>query len=1000
MILVIMRRKRQFNHTTKLISGIGTAIHTVLLLGLLLIASPTLAQDKSVSGTIKDPSGDPIPGATILEKGSQNGVIADFDGNFTIILTGDNPTLTISFVGYKTQEIEVGNRTTINVVLGEDVEELAEIIVVGYGTQEAKDVTGVVATVTPDDFNKGIIVSPENLISGKVAGVSVTPSTEPGGGSSIRIRGVTSLGSGQEPLYVVDGVILDNSGYGGGRNALNFINPSDIASMTILKDASAAAIYGSRGAAGVILITTKTGKEGKVQLTYDGYYSYSNPNKNFGFFSPSNFRAIVDLKAPQILPLLGTDNTVWVDEVIQPVSSQNHNISLVGGGKNTTYSISFNQMTTNGVVKNSQNKISRAALKLTTKALNDDLTLSVQFRSSFTKDNFSNNVTGTALAFDPTRPVFDAENDNYGGYWEWQQGLAPANPVSTINQIQNLGETRRNFVAINANYKVRGVEGLSLNVIGSADFRDGKSQFFRPTTHLAGLDSLGFMSVGVNTAYTYNFEPYISYKTHLESINSSLEVMLGYSYQEVGQESFGYSGNNLITNVFGFNNASIIDKTTLAPWRINPLQNQLQAYYGRVNFAYKDKYLLTSNLRYDGSTRFGPENRYGVFPSVALGWRMMEEDFFSFLDGTFTNLKFRVGWGKLGNQAIGNYLYEKFYFLSTNDARYQFGNTFYNMLRPTGVDPSVQWEETTTTNIGFDFGLLNNRLTGTLDFYNKQTSALLAEVAVPAFTNVSDVVTTNIAEMYNRGIELGLNTVIYDLNDFDWNLNFNVAWNKNEITQLDRGGPDSPGLERGNIAGDVGQTIKIWKVGEAYDAFYTYVRDPNGVSRGGETYQDVNGDGVINENDLQVVGKPAPDFIFGLTSSIAYKNFVFDFTLRSNVGNQIYNNTASANGYSEQLFQGGIINNIHESVLETGYSSRQLHSDFYIENGSFLTLDNVTIAYNYNKLSWLNARIYGTAQNLFTITGYSGPNPEIGNGIDNNLYPRASNYIIGLSLSF
>jgi TonB-dependent starch-binding outer membrane protein SusC len=995
-----MRRKRQFSRTKKLISSIGTTIHAIMFIGLLLITLPALAQDKSVSGTIKDSSGEPVPGATILEKGTQNGVIADFDGNFNISLSSDNAIITISFVGFKTQEIAVGSRTTINVVLGEDVEELAEIVVIGYGTQEAKDVTGVVATVTPDDFNKGIIVSPENLISGKVAGVSVTPSTEPGGGSSIRIRGVTSLGSGQEPLYVVDGVILDNSGYGGGRNALNFINPSDIESMTILKDASAAAIYGSRGAAGVILITTKTGKEGKIQITYDGYYSYSNPNKDFGFFSPANFRAIVDLKAPQILPLLGTDNTVWVDEVIQSVSSQNHNLSLVGGGKNTTYSISFNQMTTNGVVKNSQNKITRAAVKLTTKALNDDLTLSVQFRSSFTKDNFSSNVTGTALAFDPTRPIFDAENDNYGGYWEWQEGLAPANPASTINQIQNLGETRRNFVAVNANYKIPGVEGLSINVIGSADFRDGKSQFFRPTTHLAGLDSLGFMSVGVNTAYTYNFEPYISYKTYLESINSTLEVMLGYSYQEVGQESFGYSGSNLITNVFGFNDASIIDKTTLAPWRINPLENQLQAYYGRVNFAYKDKYLFTSNLRYDGSTRFGPENRYGVFPSVALGWRMMEEDFFSFLDDTFTDLKFRIGWGKLGNQAIGNYLYEKFYFLSTNDARYQFGNTFYNMLRPTGVDPSVQWEETTTTNIGFDFGMINNRLTGTLDFYNKRTSALLAEVAVPAFTNVSDVVTTNIAEMYNRGIELGINGVIYDLNDFDWNLSFNMAWNKNEITKLDRGGPDSPGLERGNISGDVGQTIKIWKVGEAYDAFYTYVRDPNGVSRGGETYQDVNGDGIINENDLQVVGKPAPDFIFGLTSSMAYKNFVFDFTLRSNVGNEVYNNTASANGYSEQLFQGGIINNIHESVLETGYSSRQLHSDYYVENGSFLVLDNVTLAYNYNKLSWLNARIYGTVQNLFTLTGYSGPNPEIGNGIDNNLYPRATNFIVGLSLTF
>ena len=1008
-----MWRNKLINGIELLSSNVQATLYTLMILALAVVALPAQAQDRSVSGTITDASGETVPGATVVEKGTQNGVITDFDGNYKINLSSDDATIVISFVGYRTQDVVVGTRAVIDVVLEEDVEQLAEIIVVGYGTQEEKDVTGVVATVKPEDFNKGIIVSPENLIAGKVAGVSVTPSTEPGGGSSIRIRGVTSLGSGQEPLYVVDGVILDNSGFGGGRNALNFINPSDIESMTILKDASAAAIYGARGAAGVVLITTKTGEAGKSQLTYDGYYSFAQPNKNFGFFDPANFRAAVDFYRADILPQLGTENTVWVDEAVQSVSSQSHNLALTGGGENTTYSVSFNHMITNGIVKHSQNQITRAAVKLTTKALNDDLTLSVQLRSSFTKDNFSNNVTGTALAFDPTRPIYDAENVNYGGYWEWQIGLAPSNPVSTLEQIDNLGETRRNFVALNANYKIPGVEGLSLTIISSADFRDGKSQFFRPTTHLAGMDSLGWMSVGTNTAHTYNFDPYITYKTNFESIDTDFEIMAGYSYQEVAQESYGYSGNNLITNVYGFNDASVIDKTTLAPWRINPLENQLQAYYGRVNFSIKDRYLITSNIRYDGSTKFGPENRYGLFPSVAVGWRMLEEDFMSFLDGTFTDLKFRVGWGKLGNQAIGDYLYEKFYFLSTNDARYQFGGTFYNMLRPTGVDPSVQWESTTTTNIGFDFGMLDNRLTGTLDFYNKNTSALLADVAVPAFTNVSDVVTTNIAEMYNRGIELGLNGVLFDLDNFDWNLNFNVAWNKNEITKLDRGEEDGPGLERGGISGDVGQTIQVWKVGEPYNAFHTYVRDPNGVTvTGGETYQDVitedtngdgipdSGDGTINEKDLQVTGKPAPDFIIGITSSMAYKNFGLDFTLRSNIGGEVYNNTASANGSSEQFIQSGIINNIHESILETGYSSRQLHSDYYIENGTFLTLDNITLSYNYNKLNWLNARIYTTVQNLFTASPYSGPNPEIGNGIDNNLYPRATTFILGASLTF
>ena len=815
---------------TKFNSAFISKTRVAFLMIAMLFSLTLIAQDRAVSGKVTDAeTGESIPGATVLEKGTQNGVITDFDGNFKIN-PGENAILVISFVGYTNQEVEVGNQTTINITLSEDVKQLAEIVVVGYGTQEAKDVTGVVATVKLEDFNKGQIASAENLISGKVAGVTVTPSTEPGGGSKIRIRGVTSLNGGQEPLYVVDGVILDNAGYGGGRNALNFINPADIESMTILKDASASAIYGARAAAGVVLITTKSGEIGKSQLTYDGSYAFSNPNMNFGFLDPQNFRIAVKNETGQsVIDQLGDENTVWVDEVVQSVTSQNHNISLNGGSEKTSYNISFNHMINNGVVKYSQNKITRASVKVTTKAFDDALVVTAQQRMSFTKDNFSNNVTGTALAFDPTRPIYDSENERWGGYWEWQKGLAPANPVSTLDQIDNLGETRRSFTAITATYNLPFVEGLSVNVIGSADFRDGKFQYFRPTTHLSGLDSLGFMSVGANKGNTFNLEPYIAYKTRFESIDTDFEIMGGYSYQEVSQESYGYQGNNLSTNVYRFYDASVIDKDRLEPWNINPIENHLQALYGRVNFNLEDKYLLTANVRYDGSTRFGPANRYGLFPSVALGWRLLDEGFMEGLTSTFTTLKIRAGWGILGNQAIGDYRYEKFYFRSTNDARYLFGNEFYQMIRPTGVDPNIKWETTTTFNLGIDYGLLNNRLTGTLDFYNKLTSDLLAQVVVPAFTNVSDAVVTNVAEMYNRGVELGLNGVAFDRDNFDWNIMLNVAWNKNQITKLNEGNEDGPGITVGGISGDVGQTIKVWKVGEAYDASYTYVRDPNGI---------------------------------------------------------------------------------------------------------------------------------------------------------------------------
>lgn len=987
------------NRTRFRMAGSRLKFGMLLVSTFMLIGSNLYAQERTVSGRVIEVStNEGLPGAAVVVKGTTTGTVTDFDGNFKLSISGNNTILVFSFVGYKTQEIVVGNLSTINTSMEEDISQLSEIVVVGYGTQESKDVTGVVATVSSKDFNKGAIASPENLISGKVAGVSVTQSTEPGGGANIVIRGVTSLFAGSYPLVVVDGVSLDNSGYGGGRNGLNFINPNDIETMTILKDASAAAIYGTRAAAGVILITTKSGKAGESKLTYDGFYSYAAPKSDYGFLSPANFRATVANKAPQVLPLLGTENTNWVDEVIQPVSGQSHNLSFSGGNEKTTYSVSLNNMVNNGVVRHSQNKITRANVKVTSKMLNDDLTISIQQRSALTKDNFSSNVTGTALTFDPTQPIYDEGNTLYGGYWEWQMGLAPSNPVSTLEQIKNIGETRRNFTAIKADYNVPYIDGLQIHVMGSLDLRDGKSQYFRPTTHLSGNNNLGFISAGTNKAHTINFEPYISYKTTIESIASTVEVMGGYSYQEVFQESFGYFGDDLTKDIYGWNDPSVIG--TLSPWGVGALENHLQSMYGRINISIKDKYLVTSNVRYDGSTKFGLGNRYGLFPSVAVGWRMLEEDFFSTLSNTFTDLKLRIGWGQLGNQAIGDYRYEKFYYSSTNDARYQFGNNYYNMLRPTGVNPDIKWETTTTTNIGLDFGLFDNRLSGTLDFYNKVTTDMLATVAPAAFTNVSDVVTTNIAEMYNRGVELGLNIVAYDRENFDWNINVNGAWNKNEITLLDHGGVDSPGYRVGGISGDVGQTIKIWKVGQAFDAFYTYVRDPNGVSSSGEKYEDVNVDGQINEDDLQIVGNPTPDVTLGVTSSMSYKAFDLNFTLRGNIGNEVYNNTASANGYFEQIYQGGIRNNIHESALETNYNSKQLHSDYYIENGSFLRVDNITLSYSFNKLDFMKARIYGTAQNLFTMTGYSGPNPEIIGGIDNNLYPLATTYIVGLSLNF
>lgn len=974
-----------------------------MLLAVFLAAYQTTeAQEFQIRGKVTDYStGEGLPGTTILVKGSNNGVTSDIEGNYAISV-GNEAILVFSFIGYETEEVVVGNKSIIDISLMPDIESLSEVVVVGYGTQQAKDVTGAIGSVSSKDFNRGAIPSPDNLIAGKVAGVLVTPSSEPGGGSNIQVRGVTSLNN-TYPLIVVDGIPLDNSGYSGGRNGLNFINPNDIESVTVLKDASASAIYGSRAAAGVIIYTTKSGKAGKSVFSYDGFYSISRFKDDFGFLSPGNFRAAIELKAPQKLGDLGSENTVWADQVLQQVSGQSHNLSFSGGSEKTSFSMSVNHMINRGVVKNSENNITRVNLRVASKFLNDNLKVSFQSKNAFTSDNFSSNVTGTALSYDPTKPVYDPENLTGGGYYEWTGSLSPSNPVSTIDQNLNLGETRRSLSAVEVDYKIPFIKGLSYNAIASFDLRNGKNHTFSPTTYRPNDATNGFISNTSSQGYTYSFEEYVKYDKNIDRINTKLDVMAGYSFQEVYREQFGYFGDNLTTDDYLYNNPSVI--VNLQPVSLSPVKNRLKAYFGRINTTVADKYMFTANFRYDGSTRFGENNRFGFFPSVAVGWRLIDEDFMSFLEPTFTDLKLRIGYGVTGNQSFGDYLYETFYSLGTNDATYQFGTDYVQLLRPVAVDPDVRWEETTSTNIGFDFGLLNNRLTGSLELYNKRTSGILVRVPVSAGTNVGDQVTTNVAELVNNGVELSLSSIIVDNDDFDWSLNLNSFMNKNEVKKLTRkSDANSPGIDIGGISGDVGQTIQIIREGYPYGGFKTYEQKYNGsVPVSGtqlERYVDQNDDGIINENDYVIRESYQPKVVIGLTSSMSYKDFSLDFTIRSNIGNYVYNNTASANGYFNKLTEGGILNNIHESALETNFATRQLKSDYYLENASFVRLDNITLSYNLNRLDFTKIRLYGTVQNLLTISGYSGPNPEVGNGIDNNLYPLATTFIVGINLTF
>lgn len=975
-------------------------ILTAFLIG--LATFQVHAQDRIVSGKVTDAkTGESLPGTSVMIKGTSNGTTTSLDGDFKLeVNAGD--VLVFSFIGYEKQEMEVGARSVIDVQMQEDISQLGEVVVVGYGQQEEKDVTGVVSTVKEESFNRGQIASPERLITGKIAGVDVTPGNTRAGGAGITIRGVGSINAQSQPLVVVDGVPINNDGSSGTRNANNFINPADIESVTVLKDASATAIYGSRGAAGVILYTTKSGKKGENTVTYDGSFIFSEILREPDFLSTQNFRNAIRQFSPQNEGRLGENDTDWFNEVTRNTLSQNHNLSFSGATEKLNYLVSVNHMDNQEVIKGDRNQVTRLSMRLKTSVLNDHLDITFNTKNALTNDEYKPNVIGNAVSFDPTRPVYDPSAEQFGGFYEWGvSSIDPINPVSTIEQTQSIGENRRSFNSINFDLKIPGVEGLTWSATGSYDLRNGQNKVFEPFT-LRNDNREGYMQRSTNSAYTTTLFTTLNYNRTFGE--HSIDVLGGYEFQEVFRETTGYEGINLTDDSKGFNDPTVIPRDFIDLYRATPITNQLQSYFGRVNYSLKDKYLATFTGRIDGSTRFGFGNRYGFFPSAALGWRIIEEDFFQGLTGAFNDLKVRIGWGITGNQNIDDYMYDKFYFLSDASATYQFGNEYIQLLRPTAVDPNIQWERLISTNIGIDFSLMKGRLSGTLDVYDKTTDQLLFNVPVAAGTNVGDRVTTNIGEMNNRGIELGLNFIAVDNEQFGWDISYNFTYNQNKIVKLNNEiDENSPGIRVGGISGDIGRTIQVLQVGQPISTFYSYnhIYDENGKPLTGginSIYEDINGDGTINENDLQTQGVAIHPIFTNLSSNMRYGNFDLSFTLRAKLGGQTYNNTASANGWRGRLTENQILNNVHESVIETGFQNRQLLSNYYIENSNFLKLDNLSIGYNFNQIEDFRLRLYGTVQNMLPISGYSGLDPEV--QIDNNIYPPSTAFIFGINAKF
>jgi len=986
---------------------------TCILFACLLFSLNVSAQSsKSISGTVVDAAGEPVIGATVSVKGTGIGTATDIEGNFQLTVA-DHAVLVVSSVGYTSQEMNVAGKTTFHIVLKEDTQLLNELVVIGYGTMKKGDLTGSITAIGEKDFQKGLITNPTSLITGKVAGVQVTPTGgRAGSGNQIRIRGGASLNASNDPLIVVDGVPLDNGGISGITNPLSTINPNDIESMNVLKDASATAIYGSRASNGVIIITTKKGVAGqKVKVDVSTQNSIATIARRVEVLSADQFRDVVTTqanarfdanKAAQYIGYLGTANTDWQKEIFHNAFTTDNNISVSGSAGILPYRVSAGFINQNGILITDDMKRSTLALNLSPTFFDKRLSVNVNLKGTYTHSRFGNNdAIGAAIRMDPTKPVTASGFDNFNGYWQWMDGSTPnrntmatSNPVSLLYGKDDQSDVLRSIGNIQFDYKFHFLPDLRANLNLGYDVSQGKGNVIVYPWSPANYPN------GSRNHYEQNkqnqlLEFYLNYTKQLNAANR-LEVMGGYTWQD-------WKTNNKSFPTYWYDGTTVQSEASITI----PPHNRLISFYGRLNYNLLDKYLLTATIRRDGSSRFSPENRWGTFPSVALAWRIKEESFLKHVDA-LSNLKLRLGWGITGQQDLNSdFGWLPVYELSDPSAQVQFGDQFYQGWRPNGYDANRKWEQTTTKNIGLDWGFINNRIYGSFDYYQKHTIDLLNEVPLPAGSNFTPYIVRNIGNMDNWGIENSIGVVAIAKKDMHWDIGFNFTYNNTKITKLSlNDGPESDykGAMVGGISGGTGNTIQIHKVGYAPNSFYVYrqVYDKNGKPLEG-IYEDINGDGVINDQDLYVYHKPAPDWYMGFNTTFTYKKWAVATALRSSIGNYVYNNVNSdAGNFSQTLNPNNFLMNNVKDGLSTSFFNRQMLSDYYIQNASFLKMDYLQIGYDFGKIFGKKAdlRVNATVQNVFTLTKYNGIDPEMTNGIDNNYYPNPRTFTLGLSLNF
>jgi iron complex outermembrane receptor protein len=950
----------------------------------------------TVSGKVVDKeTKEVLSGVDVAVKGTTKGTVSDFDGNYTIQNVNLADVLVFTYIGYKPVEVVVKD-SKIDVEMEESAETLDEVVVIGYGSTRKQDATGSVQKISTEDFNQGSIVSPEQLLTGKSAGVRITSGGgAPGEGSEIRIRGGASLTANNSPLIVIDGLPLDQRGVQGVRNQLNAINPNDIRDFVVLKDASATAIYGSRASNGVILITTKKGHtNSSFKIDYDVKTSIQNISKYVDVLDVDDFRTVVQTDSDYNPALLGSSETDWQKEIYTNGSGVIHDLTFSQGFDSFNYRISLNHTYQNGILRTDTYQRDALNLALTQRLLDNNLKLTITSKGIVDKNRFANRgAIGAAIAMDPTQPIYDPTSP-FDGFFEFRTGdqigdqivLAPRNPLALLMQNDNRAKNKRNISNFNVDYKLWFLKGLRFNMNAGVDYSELNGKQYIPVTAASNSQTVPFKNYysGLNRNLLLDF--YFNYKADLENYNTKVDFTVGHSYQEffIKSRQTVTDNNNLVTK----------------PVSVN--RNSLESYFARASFDIADKYLFSLSYRRDGSSRFSENNRWGNFPAASFGWKMTNEDFLK--DSKWvSNLKLRLSWGITGQQEIGeNYGYLGIYTPGSDDASVQFGTDFVNTIRPEEFDENLKWEETTQYNLGLDFGLFNNKVNGTFDVYYRKTKDLLATVPTPAGANLSDLLTTNVGSTVSKGVEFGLNSDVVKSENFNWNLAFNMTFQDVEITNLSLGDDPNFFILQGGISGGVGNKIQVWREGLDPSTYFVFrqVYDTNGNPIEG-AFVDVNGDNQITEADRVPFKKATPDVYAGFTSSISYKNFDFNVTFRGSYGNYIYNNVASDRGAFEIVVDapGDYYPNGHASLLESNFYNQQLFSDYYIQRADFVKLDNLSLGYSF-KGKKVNFRTSLTASNILTITNYDGIDPEISNGIDNNFYPRPQTFVLGLGITF